>query len=212
MRNGVLMGRVEGFSLPVLPNFRKTNDMISKHLKVVGLVLVLGLSVGLLGGCGGDDDAAAVVVNPPLITSYDEILGWTCDSGESCQDVYNIKFAAGTVVDIGAIDVTGGSILQMAFYAPGVSLGRENLLTGGSRAELRCTDVDGCVNSTGGESVTGLVIGAAGTYRLAITRNWDLSCGSSGDYRLMITADLEFTTPVNSGQDVATKAVGVACP
>jgi hypothetical protein len=207
-----LMGRVEGFSLPVLPNFRKTNDMNFKHLKIVGLVLVLGLGVGLLGGCGGDDDATEVVVNTPPITSYDEILGWTCDSGESCQDVYNIKFAAGTVVDISAIDVTGGSILQMAFYAPGVSLGRENLLTGGSREELRCNYVAGCVNNTGGQAVTGLVIGAAGTYRLAITRNWDISCGSSGDYRLMITADVEFTTPVNSGQDVATKAVGVACP
>jgi hypothetical protein len=183
-----------------------------KHLQIVGLVLVLGLGVGLLTGCGSDDDAAVIVVPPVFITSYDEILSWDCDTGVSCQDVYNIQFAAGAVVDIGAIDVTGGSILSMAFYAPGVGLGDANILTGGTREELLCNYVAGCESNTAGQSVTGLVIGAAGTYRLAITRDWNTSCGSAGDYRLMITSDLEFSTPINSGQDVATKAVGVACP
>lgn len=182
-----------------------------KHLPLFALALFLLIGALVLTGCGGDDDAAPVVVPPVFVTSYDEIFGWTCDSGESCQDVYNIDFAAGAVVDISAIEVTAGSILRMALYAPGESLGGLNILTG-TADELLCNYVAGCLNNTAGQAVTGLVIGDAGVYRLAITRDWDTSCGASGDYRLIVTGDLEFSTPVLTGQDVASLATGAACP
>lgn len=182
-----------------------------KHLPLFALTLFLVVGAVALTGCGDDDDATTVVVPPVFVTSYDEVFGWTCDSGESCQDVYNIEFAAGAVVDISAIEVGGGSVLQMALYAPGESLGGLNIFTG-TTDELLCNYVASCTDNTAGQSVAGLVIGDAGVYRLAITRDWDTSCGSSGDYRLVVTGDLEFSTPVLTGQNVTSLATGAACP
>lgn len=182
-----------------------------KHLRFLIMALLLLVGAVLLAGCSDDNEGTVVVSPPALVTSYDEIFGWTCDSGESCQDVYNIEFAAGAVVDISAIDVTGGSVLQMALYAPGVGLGELNIFTG-TADELLCGYVSNCLDVAAGQVVTGLVIGEPGVYRLAITRDWATSCGSSGDYRVVITSDLEFTSLVTTGQDVASKASGAICP
>ena len=54
---------------------------------------------------------------------YDQVNSWTCAFGENCQDVYDVGLAAGSVVDFTAGETTGGSVLQIALYAPGVALG-----------------------------------------------------------------------------------------
>jgi len=139
-----------------------------KHLPLIALILFLVVGGALLTGCGDDDEGTAVVVPPVFVTSYDEIFGWACGSGESCQDVFNIEFAAGTVANFSAGEVTGGSVLQFALYAPGKALGDTNSFTN-SRAEFRCGFEEGFLENTAGQEMLGFVIEEAGVYRLAIT-------------------------------------------
>src|SRR5580765_1007876 len=70
-------------------------------------------------------------------TSWSGDYGWTCPSGQDCQDVFDITLAAGSTVSISVSGVSSGSVAQIALYAPAVALGGTNLLTTTTK-ELRC--------------------------------------------------------------------------
>ncbi len=167
------------------------------------LLLISGF--GILGGCGDDEEE-----NPLNIRDFDELFEWSCEIGESCEDVFDIEFAAGTAVDISATEITGNSVVQIALYAPGVELGGINLLTGDT-GELLCNPQPTCRDNTDGQSVTGFRIPSAGVYRLAVTRNWGYSCQSSGGYHLIISADQDFSTPRQTVDDEPSQAVVWSC-
>ena len=144
------------------------------------------------------------------ILEYDEVLGWDCDSGVDCQDVFDIELTMGSIVTFQATEVTGGSVLQVALYGPGVPLGGTNLFTGNSN-ELRCDYVSGCNNNTAGQTVSDFVVPGDGLYRFAVTRDWGHSCGGSGTYRLIVASDTEFPgveQTVDDGQSVAPDGEG----
>jgi hypothetical protein len=177
-------------------------------------VFLLPLCVSLIGlllvSCG-DDDSTTPSGGTTKKTSFDHSYGWSCASGESCQDVFDVSLPAGATVTFTVTDVTGDSIVQLALYGPGEPLGGTNHFTG-SVAELRCNYIDGCDTKPDGQAMTFFGIPAAGTYRLAITRDWGESCGSSGTYRLLIHSSKAFVAPKQTVDDVATLAVGTECP
>ncbi len=161
-------------------------------------------------GCDEDDEIVTPVILPTTITAYDEVLGWTGTINENTQDVFDIEFTEGAVVNFSATDVTGGSVLQVALYAPGVALGGTNLFTG-NNTELRCNYVDGCSENTAGQTINGFTIDSAGTYRLAITRNYSASCGTDGTYRLQVTSDTGFNSPIQTVDDVESQSTEWQC-
>jgi hypothetical protein len=163
------------------------------------------LGSGLVAfGCGDDDHTG-----PAKIEDYNAVHDWVCASNENCQDVFKIDFEAGTTADFEVTDLTGNSIVQIALYAPYVTLGDYNLFTGSS-LEYRC-GVSGSCDVMPAESVTGFFINMSGTHHLAVTRNWGSSCGDRGTYRLRISADHGFSRPVLSVDDVASLAQGATC-
>jgi hypothetical protein len=113
------------------------------------------------------------------VTSFGGNYGWTCPSSQNCQDVFDFNVAAGSVLTIRVTNVSAGSVSPIALYAPGVALGGTNLLTGNSN-ELRCTTGSSCDDFVAGEHVDAISVQAAGTYRLAVTREWGTSCGGRG--------------------------------
>jgi hypothetical protein len=169
----------------------------------------VGLAALVLSGCG--DDAGTNPVKPPLITSFSQSQAWTCASSTNCQDVFDVHFSDGSVVTFKATDVTGGSIVQLALYAPGTPLGGTNLFTG-TLNELRCGTVTDCDSMPEGQAVSDFVIPVEGTYRFAITRDWAESCGGSGAYHLSITSDHGFPAPARTVNDKPSQAAGVECP
>jgi len=175
---------------------------------VICVAAILATGVLVTGGCNDDNSPSQPVAT---ITSYDQVLGWDCSTGQSCQDVFDIAFAANTTVNLTAGETTGASVLQIALYAPGTALGGANLLTNDTR-ELRCNFVSGCTNNTAGQTVAGFVVATAGVYRLAVTRDWGSSCGGSGTYRLTIDADKGFVAPVQTVDDVPSAATDWGCP
>ncbi|MCP4571379.1 MAG: hypothetical protein GY838_03435 [bacterium] len=182
--------------------------MLSR-LKIVMLTgLIIAASCALIG-CSDDDSSPTKT--PTTITSYDEVHAWDCATSVSCQDVFDIEFAAGATVDFSATETTGNSVLQIALYAPDKGLGDTNLFTEND-LELRCGFVSGCSANTDGQTVTDFVIPAAGTYRLAVTRDWGDSCGGDGTYRLLIDADEDFSVPDQTVDDLASLATDWNCP
>lgn len=166
--------------------------------------------------CGDDDNPASMGGNNngggngTYTKNYNQTHDWACANGENCQDVFNITFAAATTVTFQATDVSDGSIVQLALYAPGTALGGTNLFTNTSN-ELRCANPGVCTNLAG-ESVTDFVITNAGLYRLAITRDWGSSCGGDGTYRLAITSDKGFSQPSPTVDDKQSLAPDYECP
>lgn len=161
----------------------------------------------LLLACGDDDDP----VVPAKITAFSQSQNWTCAQSTNCQDVFNIDFAANSIVSLGATDVTGGSIVQLALYAPGVQLGGINLLTGNTN-EFRCGTVVDCDSLPDGQAVQEFLLVGGGVYRLAVTRDGSDSCGNAGTYLLSIGSDKGFPTPSRSYNDITSLAPGNECP
>ena len=169
----------------------------------------LGAIVGLLlVGCGDDESNPA---GPVKVEHYDRIHGWDCVTTETCQDVFDINFAAGSTVTFRATETTGNSVVQIALYGPGVALGGTNLFTGTAN-ELRCNYLDGCDANVDGQRVLDFVTVAGGVYRFAVTRDWGHSCGESGSYRLIIDSDTPFSIPRQTVDDIATLAPDWECP
>lgn len=144
------------------------------------------------------------------VTSFSGNYGWTCPTGQNCQDVFDFTFTAGSSVTIQVNSVSDGSVSQLALYAPGVALGGNNMLTGTTK-ELRCLNANDCSLFTAGEQATNIAIPTTGTYRLGITRDWGLSCGASGTYHLSVTATKSFTAGGQTREDGQSAATGAEC-
>lgn len=142
---------------------------------------------------------------------YTNSSSWSCGVGEACQDVFDIVFDEGSVVTFTVHNVSEGSVSQIALYGPEVALGGTNLFTS-STDELRCREGVGCNDYTGGESVTAFIISDSGSYRFAITRNYDNSCGTSGTYDINITSSKNFVVSGQTVDDVDSLASGYSCP
>lgn len=164
------------------------------------------LAIVLAVACGDDADEAP----PPRVATSASLAGaWTCASETNCQDVWDVDLGAG-LVTLATTTVTGGSASQLALYAPGVALGGTNLLTG-SEPELRCRSGAGCDDFAGGERVE-YAVTTAGTYRVAVTRDWANSCGGSGTFTLEIASPGGVTVRGQTVNDVASAASGITCP
>jgi len=160
-----------------------------------------------------DDDEISQATGSSLAPCSDENLtsgngSWFCLLGESCQDVYEFSIGepGSAIIDVSSI--TGGSTLRLALYAPNVSLGETNLLTG-TQNDLECigqnTDFTTTVN-----------LPYAGVYQLAIGRDWGSSSGFNGLYTLQFYTSVPRTDLGRTVNDLETlapgSAAGSACP
>lgn len=118
--------------------------------------------------------------------------------------MFDLRVVAGSVLNVSVTKVSAGSVSQIALYAPGVALGGANLLTGTTN-ELRCATLSGCTNPVyaAGEHKNGVTAATTVTYRVAVTRNWGISCGGSGTFRLDVTSTLPFQFLSQTVQDQA---------
>ena len=180
------------------------------RFRVSAISVILSVSALMFLGCGGDNNNPTSA-GPTTLKHYDKSDGWSCADAVTCQDVFDIKFSAGSTVTFKATDITGDSVVEVALYAPGDNLGGTNLFTGTAN-EYRCNYVYGCSSNTAGQTVSNFAINTTGVYRLAITRDWGDSCSNDGTYRLIIDSDKGFTTPKRTVDDVATLAPGTECP
>ncbi len=148
---------------------------------------------------------------PGSISGSDEVFDWACESGDNCQDVFDMELTEGSIMTFQATETTGGSVLQVALYGPGESLGGTNLFTGNAN-ELRCNYVVGCNSNTAGQTVNDFVVPTSGLYRFAVTRDWGNSCGSSGTYRMVIDSETYFPGVDQTVDDELSLAPGWECP
>jgi hypothetical protein len=128
----------------------------------------------------------------------------------NCQDVFDFSVTAGSVLTIRVTNVAPGSASQIALYGPGAALGGMNLLTGTTN-ELRCTVAASCNLFTGGEQKVGVAAAQTGTYRIAVTRHWGLSCGSTGTYLLEVISTVAFEPGIQTVQDGPSQAAASEC-
>jgi len=171
------------------------------------VVRAMGLGFPSVAIACGSSDADAPSDG---VTSFSGNYGWACASSTDCQDVFDFRIEPGSVITIKVNNVSSGSVSQLALYAPGVVLGGVNLLTGNSR-ELRCTSASACEGFTAGEQVSSYAVAAGGTYRIAVTREWDSSCGGTGTYRLAVTATKNFQLLGQTKEDTPSAAIGFEC-
>lgn len=150
------------------------------------------------------DSACGVGVAPPRCEpTHEEAGSWTCLSGQSCQDVYDVQLTAGTELMIDVTDVTGSSVVRLAVFPPGVGLNGNNLLTAGtfdSECEGQNQDVS-----------TSVVATTTGTYRVAVGRDWGSSAGATGGYNLLLSADPGLDFLGRTVNDQNSQATGSRC-
>jgi len=161
---------------------------------------------GFALACGSDDSGEP----DDGVTTFSANYGWTCANSINCQDVFDFSIEAGSVITIRVNTVSSGSVSQLAFYAPGVALGGLNLLTGNAH-ELRCTSGGSCEAFTTGEQVNSYAVATGGTYRIAVTREWDTSCGSTGTYHIEVTSTKRFQILGQTREDAPSAATGFEC-
>jgi hypothetical protein len=154
-----------------------------KHVTLWSLSLIVSLLT--FTACGDDDNS-----KPTGSKLYEVESAWDCD-GANCQDVYDFSFVEGSKASFEVTNLTNGSVVQLALYAPGIELGGTNLFTG-TTSEIACIIDGDCDLNTGGYSVHDFSITTSGVYRLAVTRNNGFSCGSTGTYDLSVSSDKNF--------------------
>jgi len=154
-------------------------------MKHTTTVFVAAMALCLISSC--DDEKES---KPSGAKTYATHSTWACD-GKFCQDVYDFKFEKGSMVDFDVNNLTGGSVVQIALYAPDEELGGTNLFTN-STTEITCIIDGDCDLNSGGYYIGSFVIPTSGRYRLAITRNHGFSCGSDGEFDLSIMSDKNF--------------------
>lgn len=162
------------------------------------------------GGCTGTGACSVTVTSDVTVTAtfaprLDHSLssGWSCGSGVSCQDVYDLTLLGGTTVTIAVTGVSGSSVVRLAAFGPGVAPSGDDLLTGRSSDRM-------CVGQNASDTVT-FRARDEGTYRIAVGRDWGSSAGASGSYTLSITTTRPLVFDGQSGDDVATSASGTRC-
>jgi len=136
-------------------------------------------------------------------TAFTASGSWTCANNASCEDVYDVKLPAGATVTLTTSGVTAESAVRLAVFGPGVAPNGANLLTGRG-FDRQCV-------ARGGNDAVAFFTGAAGTYRIAIGRDWQLSSGGSGSYGLTVAADGGVTLLQQSLDDASTMAAGAQC-
>lgn len=175
------------------------------------VVVRLACTALIITGAGCSKSSVPTTPSGPSgVTSFSGNYGWACANLVNCQDVFDFTVAAGSVLTVRVNNVGGGSAAQLALYAPGIALGGTNLLTGTDR-ELRCTVANDCDLFSGGEQKVGVTATQAGTYRVAVTRDWGLSCGGTGTYRLEVTSTTAFQVVGQTVQDAPSQAPGAEC-
>jgi len=137
---------------------------------------------------------------------YSVAATWSCQVGDSCQDVYDIPLQSGSSLTLQATEVTGNSVARLAAYAPGSPLSGTNLLTGGS-LDYSCNGQDT------NELAPPVSISSSGIHRIAFARDWGSSSGSSGSYRgSIIVTDGYGGNVIQSAQDTESSSSGFTCP
>ena len=66
----------------------------------------------LLASCSKDDDSAVIG-----ITSFEKEEEWTCELGETCEDIYQFEFKKDSKISISIEDVTGLSVVTVKLAA-----------------------------------------------------------------------------------------------
>jgi hypothetical protein len=126
---------------------------------------------------------------------------WTCDVGESCQDVYEITAFAGSSIRIAISNLSTGSVPRTAVFLPNIPLDGPNLLTG-QQLDWLCASAVVQVQFYAPQS---------GVYRIAIGRDAGLSVGPSGSYSLDIVASPGLLPGGLAFDDVPSQAQGTQC-
>ncbi len=152
--------------------------------------------------CSDDDDGTVPEVGERL---YETNGSWDCETGESCQDVYEFDFESGSRVSLIIQEVTGSSVVRLTIHAPNVNLGGTNLLTGNTD-DLRCTGQDEDA------SIPNFIAPSDGVYKVVITRDWGSSAGADGNYNLVLFSDTNFQFIQQSVDDIDSLAENSSCP
>jgi hypothetical protein len=154
-----------------------------------------GFAVLIALGCGGGGGAST--------ETHTVSSDWSC-GGHDCQDVYDVTVQAGATVTIAVTAVTGNSVVRLAAFGPGVGLDGTNLLTGLSE-DRQCVDQDA-------SDTTSFTAATAGTYRIAVGRDYGSSAGSSGTYTLTVTVNGSLTFIGQTADDAPPSSTGMTCP
>lgn len=129
---------------------------------------------------------------------------WDCGLGESCQDVYDFELPADAAITVLHTNLTGNSVSRLALFEPGQGLDGVNQFWG-TAYDLSCEGQD--QDQTAGP----LLLTDAGSYRLAVGRNWGTSAGFSGTYDLDIFIVDGYPSVSQSADDILSQAIGPIC-
>lgn len=146
---------------------------------------------------------AAAVVADFNSTSFAMSGTWSCALGETCQDVYDVTLPAESVVSLAVTSLTGASVPRLGVFAPGAALSGTNLLTG--------LTMDRECKGQNESDVVQFRTGAAGTYRVAVARDWGSSAGFDGSYTFVVTTEEGAEVEGQSVDDGATASTGSQC-
>ncbi|MFD2563470.1 hypothetical protein [Aquimarina rubra] len=144
--------------------------------------IVIVVITALLASCSNDDSP---VINPG-VTLIEKVGEWNCNVSETCQDIYQYQFKAGSRISINIEEVTGNSVVAVDVYAEFGEIGGPNLLTNGGIAHYGCTGQNEEV------SLGNILLPEDATYHIAVARDWGLSAGGEGSYKLTIISDTPF--------------------
>jgi hypothetical protein len=167
------------------------------------LISAVTFTLAALPACGGGGSQAGLIPTPPL-TAFRVLNSWTCADTVNCQDVYDVELAADTEVTLRVTEVTGPSVVRLALYAPGEPLGGLNILTNSTNDRM-------CALANASDSITSTTT-IAGTYRVAVGRDWGYSSGATGTYVLDVKCDLPLAPLGQTVDDQPTLATGWQCP
>ncbi|TYA78562.1 hypothetical protein [Seonamhaeicola marinus] len=160
-------------------------------MKTITLKAALIIFIALFSSCSKDDDTS----ENKSITSFENEGSWNCELGETCEDVYQFEFKAGSKISISVEGITGMSVVSLDLAADFGQFGGPNLLTEGDVTYYGCTGQDEDV------AVVNIEISETSTYNLALARDWGLSAGFDGTYTLSIISDTSFkdiALPINN--------------
>ena len=171
--------------------------------------LFFATALVVFNGCkkdGGTDEPEPQKGIKQFAGSY----GWTCASGQNCQDVFEMELEKGSIATFQAGPVSAGSVAQIALYAPGIALGGVNLFTGTTK-ELLCNVASKCEENQAGQLKSNFAIPATGVYQFAVSRDWGKSCEAKGTYKIKITSDRNFTFNKQTLEDAVAKVKEAEC-
>ena len=144
-------------------------------------------------------DAMPTTDAPP--PTWTNSSGWNCASNTACEDVYDVTFTGDDVLSVVVSGVSSESMARLAVFAGTATTGT-NLVTN--------TGAAACGSGQGTSISSGAINVSAGTYAIAVGRDWELSAGASGTYTVTVSTTHPFVAPVQNGDDVASNQAN--CP